>query len=1323
MIEDKVIPSAVGDIHVHGNKVPIDTSFEFDPQNPFTIDIENEKPSENVAYPGFPIEPEKAGFFESAKEEFKETSSNVHALHAFDEIPPEKPNAIAQFYAPDIGDNFAYRPAPPGYSPKQDIEKLTNIDPKFMPRLLSARNPQDFQYRLDDIYAQMRHDQVLENGSTFGKIAGGLAGLSPIGSIENYIPLVAIATKAKVGAGFLSAAMKNAPSLLAASVIHEGANQMDKIDKNLPDFLIDTFVDASFGTVFFGGLGAAKSAINLSEFNGLKDFAKTYIKGIGFDYVVDAKGDLKGFKATDTTGSLSAAEVTKAQEMADAAFFKGGLFKVPYLGAASLAVLSGNIPGFEYFLGSPLVRLKTSKYKAANAYADSGFDHYITTEGEAKGGVRPPSFELKVKQTRAMLTALKVQTTALHAERNGYSITARPTLGIQNAWAAMKQKTMEALSQQSKSANWVSEDEFMDEVQRVIYSEDSSQHAAVNTAANLYRKIIDSTYKAFREAHNLPEDWLPPRTAAAYLMRVYDIKYLNENKGQWVREVSNWLRDSDNEITALMQPVKDAKETLKIARAQHELLIKSGKASDEQIKDSVNNVESLKRKHKSLRDKLTNQMRSDDKLYIHIDDPHGLSADEAKQIKTILKPVKKKQEVVDQIQKELAELRKKVLFEKGKAGTTRNAAGASAKLSNAEANQKLIDQKVIDLKAAKDALIAEEELIQENIANGKVRHNLYTKIPNSFRFELKDPKNLLKFRKTYDTHTHRKIAAKAYYDSIMNMRPEDIVADVFGKITGKVSENPLKQRTLPVPDDVLYRNNFMTKDLYSKTANYVNYLSRRTHLKTSFENVTVNGDFEELAESLLKEHEAFREPINDRIEKLTDKSAIEKEKKLLRKEKAEFEAIKKDMKYLYENRMMGLNRRNNFDSMARRTWMSLTAAANLHNLAAMQIGDFAFGGFQHGIWPFARDAIYPIITSMAGILKTKDSEALREMAPHIHLGYQDMLNNYADRNWTSELQPYLTMGKITSGVEKFAHFSALTDLSPYIDNGLQRAHGSVIQSRFMELSHKQLAGSLTEKESLYLRKYGIDPKKWAERMVNSYKSAKGFKTKLGGYVSKAWEWQDLEASNIFNQAVFRGIQNTLVWKGMADSPFFADDVLGLFFHTFTGWGYAATNRYLIPSLQHPDGELLIKMLWMAGAGALVSPMRRIARGEAPWPEDMTPSQHAYEAFSDSGIFSTVGNVMNIANFLSSDNLLGDLKNDKFRNRARTGIFGMSDVVSSTANRISDVLGMATSGLDEKDMKTAAHMLPITGAMYGHWASDKLIESWDLPRNKRAAESE
>ncbi len=218
MTDDRILESAVGDIHLPGKKETIDTSIEFNPQNPFTIDIPHEH-SDSIGNPGFPIEPEKAGFFESAKAEFKATSTNLAALHYADMHPPEKPSMEAQYLYPGIENSFIFKEPPPGWTSKQEIEKLTDVDPKFMPVLLSSRNPQDFQYRLADVYTQQRDDHVLENGSTFGKIVGGLIGYSPIGSIENWIPLTAIATKAKVASGFLSAAMKSAPAMLAASAI------------------------------------------------------------------------------------------------------------------------------------------------------------------------------------------------------------------------------------------------------------------------------------------------------------------------------------------------------------------------------------------------------------------------------------------------------------------------------------------------------------------------------------------------------------------------------------------------------------------------------------------------------------------------------------------------------------------------------------------------------------------------------------------------------------------------------------------------------------------------------------------------------------------------------------------------------------------------------------------------------------------------------------------------------------------------------------------------------------------------------------------------
>ncbi len=135
----------------------IDTSVEITPQNPFTIDIpiKEDNPDSLVGNPGFPVEPEKTGFFKSALDEFEENASNYHALHAASAplTEPKSAYSTAQYLYPDVNDKF-YHPAPPGWSPKQEMDKQTNIDPKFIPKLLNTKNPDDFKFQLNDINVQ-----------------------------------------------------------------------------------------------------------------------------------------------------------------------------------------------------------------------------------------------------------------------------------------------------------------------------------------------------------------------------------------------------------------------------------------------------------------------------------------------------------------------------------------------------------------------------------------------------------------------------------------------------------------------------------------------------------------------------------------------------------------------------------------------------------------------------------------------------------------------------------------------------------------------------------------------------------------------------------------------------------------------------------------------------------------------------------------------------------------------------------------------------------------------------------------------------------------
>ena len=274
------------------NDNSIETSIEFTPKNPFTIDIpSNNGESEGVGYPGFPVSENKPSFIKTAINEFEELGSIPHLLHA-GKAPLTEPAGIqAQFYYPDINNKF-YHPAPPGWNPKEEIQKLSDeIDSRFIPKLLDTKNPDDFNFTLSSIKEESKRTEELQNGSIAAKVLGGFAGLT-LGSLENLIPVTLGATMAKVGSGFLSAAFRTSPGVLSAAAIHEGALQMDKINGNLPAFFKDTFIDTLFGVTLFGAFGAGKTLVNISELNSLKKFSREFIDGVGFNFKVNKKREL-----------------------------------------------------------------------------------------------------------------------------------------------------------------------------------------------------------------------------------------------------------------------------------------------------------------------------------------------------------------------------------------------------------------------------------------------------------------------------------------------------------------------------------------------------------------------------------------------------------------------------------------------------------------------------------------------------------------------------------------------------------------------------------------------------------------------------------------------------------------------------------------------------------------------------------------------------------------------------------------------------------------------------------------------------------------------
>lgn len=1282
-------------------------NINFTPNNPTTYtgtlpqsihpEDEEKKPFEV----GIQEEPYHAGVFETAKAQFGRTSDINHVQNYLQRLGQD---------ASPLNDEV-----PAGWKPTDDASAFEGVKKDNISYLLGATSPKDLRRRYNYVLDRQQKEELVKNGSLFGWLLGGFGG-STVGSPEMFIPIAGQVKYAKYAPTILNSMARALPSVALTSMMHQAAINADDLNGSLENFVVGSLADTVFGTLFMGGLAGASRLIDSAALYDLRKSLLPYYHGIDFKVATDAEGKMTGFKAFDSTGNLSAAAVNFAQDYADSSFAKSGVFKIPYLGEGALKLFGAM---------SPIVRMINSRFDTVRGFVDRVADHSFVTKNIQEGKPAPQKFENLWNQLQGSNRALAAQINGLHVARNGFDISNR----------GVKLKNM--IAKVSRSG-YISREDFGKEIRNVLIHEEPSEHGAVNEAASLLRTHIDDSYKMFREAYNLPESWMSPKTAAGYLMRVYNTPYMIAKENEWHSVITGWLKEADGTINSYMEPINNLKTSLNEAENAHQELIRRPNISDEEVKKSSDNLMGMRRQLTSMEEKVQNEIRENDDLRIHAEDLTALSADEAKELKQILKPLRDKEKAVEEQQKIVSQLKalkskKAQSAKKGKTVDTAKKHAESVDLAEQEISKEEQKLQQLKLEHAK-----EEDALQQRAWDGEINSHYYTKEHGSPIVQFKDPNERLRFRDTYTNDAARLTASKAYYDTIMNQTPEQTINQVMNKLTGS-KENPLKQRTLLVPDEILYNGNFLSNDIMANVASYRNFLGRRTFLKSVFKDVTVDGGIEPVIEQLTKEYEAFRKPLNENLAKVkSEREALAKgqgkatvedldrrqkaiEKEVLKLHK-DFNTAKEQMNFTYDKMMgkrMGTAKANRNSRMV----MAYTAAIRLGFVPYTMITDLSANILQHGLWPFIRDGIVPAIESLGGILKTKDSEALRKAAPHVNLALQDVLMGYADKNYGTLATPYVNLGsRVATGLENIAHLSSNLTGTTYFENGLQHITAGIMQSKIMEAMFEYKAGTLSEKDLQGLLKYGLDPKEWADRFIDAFKKNGGGKTKLGGYQSNFWEWQDLEAANKISDTVFRGVKDTVLSKGMLDAPFIMDNPIGAILMGFKGWTYASLNRYVIPSMQQADAQKLMGIMFMLGAGALVSPTRRLASGKSPYPDDVTPEQIAWAAFQDSGYFSIFGDMISDMNLISggvlNKNFLGNLKNDRYRDRTLAGVFGPT---AGVGQDLYSVLGMMASGeLNQADINKLVRLIPFTQITELRGLSNKAVESLNYPATRYEA---
>jgi len=1246
--------------------LPVDIDNGFNPTQPLfqpfiKPDLRNKKT-------------QSPGFFETLGHSFSE-NNEIFEAGRFVSSSLEHANAL-------------HDEVPSDWTP-YTLDALQGMDAqKYGSYIFDAVSPHEQEARRQHVFDKMRDEEYYNDGSIVAKFIGG--GLGAVtGPSMALFPLSATLKYAKAGQNIIQNILRTAPELALQSTAHNAFMEGTKIGGNTEDFVVNSLRDATAAIVLTGGAAAFGSVVSGGKLYNARQAINLNHEGFDVKFRVGIDGKVDEafpYEAYPLPGvNASAMQVKASNDFINSRMAKEGLFKL--------------IPGLDKAAGylSPVTRMLNHSYLTTSQFANRLFDHSIITKGLAAGQTAKDNFERIMWDISGNTKQMGWMLEGLRAEANG----------IQNGGAA--DKAMKSLTQRMSKGPAFDKEQFGSAVSNVIRTGEQHDNKSVNEAANFLNQHLTNTYSRFLKAHGLSEDILSPRTAVDYLMRNYNQDMLVQRPGQWSDVVSSALKEQDELIESLVNPIANQEQI--VNRYKDAILSNKGK-SDLEIKTQSKTLESHQAELSRLKNELDERMRDDESLHILLQERNFMSASDVREMKELFKPVRQQELKIEKIKSELDAVRKQRNTSKQqllKAKTDKTKTNHSSKF---DAHSKNIDRLEQKLREMENEVQDMQASINGRAMNGEINQRLFTRNPKTNIVEFRKISSP-KFRAVYEDDSARIQAAMAYRETIMNSTPEQLGRQMLGTLSSGNLENPLGVRSLMIPDSVLQSGGFLSNDLTRNVSVYDLVLGKKTAFKEAFQGFGVTGNEDGIIGVTNQLQEEWRIKESQIAAMPADKQA-----KAYAKNNKEFKNATALIKKAYDH-AMGNGTRSRGQRMFSKGVRDFSVATRLGSVPLTMITDIGGVFLNNSFIEVLRDGLLPMVKTVNGKVKNSQGAAYHESASHLSIAMEHMGNAYMDKAWNSSTMADVSVGgKLSNGLEGLAHLSGNLFGTNYMDNFMQRMAANVTQSKVMKYMHDFKEGNLSSKNELSLKRLGIDPAEWSDRFIDSYKRSGGETNGFGGYYSKYYVWQDQQAMLKMSNAIRSGVRASVLKKGLGDAPFWTNDPLwGLFSH-LKGWMFSAFTRYTVPMMQRMDAEKALGLGVMLMTGSMVDPLRAWTRGEEYDFEDK--AKFGLAALNNSGALGIITDVVQDLNALTGGELLPKMQSDRYRNRSIVGIAG--GPLAGMADDIVNVVASVVSGkANQQDMNKFVRLVPLSQAWYLRFLSNKLVEAMDLPKNRASAD--
>ena len=1172
---------------------------------------------------------------------------------------------------------------PDGFNPN-DIKYLKDYPPNYWDFISEGQSPNDVAARQQYVLNKITENEAFSNGSFAGSLIGGFAGA--VFSPTSILPFAASVKYGSIAENVIKGAIQAAPSVALQTVAHEGFMQATEAGGNLEDFAINSLRDAAFGVAFIGGGAGLGAAYRGGKLWNVRKMANYNYEGIDFNHVVDPEtgGLTGGIKASSAPGySISAAKVEQAQQFADSALHHGFLFGIP-----GVSKLAGNS-----VLGSPIVQAFGSRFETLRGAIDLLASHSLITKGIMEGKARPDTAEDLMSAINAGAVDFNLKYRGHFLEENGIE----GGYNIKNATKALSQRALKG-----EQTKW---EDFNYNVVDSTITQEFNYSKSTNAASKMYTEYTDSLYKQLLSVKGFDEEILSPRNARGYYTQNMDNMALVKRQDQFRQVVSDEFKRQDSVLESITRPLDEARAFLKQLE-EHKL---TGEAYD---RSAVNEIKEARDRVKSIQLDIERRARDaeDDDVALLLEDRNFLTLAEADELRAIQSPLNEGKAKVAEQKKIVSGLKSKLSAAKSSA--KKNVTKEATK-RNIDKMKKLEKEIAEAESKAHELSLAESELLddlEQRAHRGEIKKKFFTKDQNIINF--RNPDEWARFRAPFGSDDARIAAAEAQRNLYLNNTTEQIQQSMLGSMMPSLFANPLGRRTFMIPAKLLNDARFISADVPKAAASYARTLGRHIALGTVFKDINMlEGEHGAMGLARILGEERTKMELN--INKDTKLTEEQRGKELLKLDR-DFRKAQTLMKNLFDT-FMGRTNASASTLRVTRAIKNFAASTKLGGVPISQVTDIGAIILKHGMWNYLRDGLKPFIQTLNGYVDSELSEVAARNAADAHLALQHVEQGYSSRysdNQSVGDVPIAT--HLESALEKVGHLSGNFFGTNFIENANQRIVAGIMQSKIMRHMYDFREGKLSKTDEMGLLQYGIDPKVWSERFIKSFEEGTGWKTKSNAYQSKYWEWKDNEAVARMASSIRRGVYDTIIQKGMFNSPFWTNNpILGMIF-MFHGWGFSAFNKYTVPMLQRADAQKLQGIVFMLGLGAMTDPLRKLANGKAADVDnDDTWFGKAFETVSNSGILGHTPDLLQTMNKFLGGELLPKTT-ERFQGWNKWSVLGPA---AGIAEDIATIL-QHSMGTEKKfttgDAKKAIRLVPLTGALglrglLNHWA-----ESLDLP---------